>query len=86
MLDDEVTELFKNTDRAVPSLAMTTAETLIDTNPMASWLDICVVIDSSAKIHVGNKKQPSSTYLYPNYVSFCESSGYRSVATNSFSS
>mgnify|MGYP001792177801 CR=1 FL=1 len=86
MSDDEVTELLKNTELSVPSLAMAAAETLIETNPMAAWLDEYVVIDSNAKTNVGSKKQPSSTHLYPNYVSFCESSGYKPVATNLFSS
>jgi putative DNA primase/helicase len=86
MPDDEVTELVKNTHRSVPSLAISTAETLIETNPMASWLDDCVVIELTAKTYVGNKDQPSSTHLYPSYVSYCASNGYKPVSSTRFSS
>jgi putative DNA primase/helicase len=85
MSDDEVTELVKNTHRSVPSLAITTAETLVETNPMAAWLDECIVIEPDAKTYIGNKDQPSSTHLYPNYVNYCTANGCKPVSSARFS-
>jgi putative DNA primase/helicase len=85
MSDDKVTELVKNTHRSVPSLAITTAETLVETNPMAAWLDECIVIEPDAKTYIGNKDQPSSTHLYPNYVNYCTANGCKPVSSARFS-
>jgi putative DNA primase/helicase len=85
MPDDEVTGLIRDTCQTVPSLKTATVENLLETNPMASWLDSCVVIDSAAKVYVGSKEQSESTHLYPNYVHFCHSHGYKPVTSARFS-
>jgi putative DNA primase/helicase len=51
--DEQVTALVRNTSSTVHSLAKWKAETLIETNPMAEWLNSCLVHDPAAKTYVG---------------------------------
>ena len=96
MPDEEVTGLLLDTSNTVRSLAASKAEFLIETNPMAEWLDACVVIDPTAKTYVGvaqRDKSPSNDniYLFTNkwlYASYCEYSattGSKAVSVRRFS-
>jgi len=58
--DDQVTALVRDTSNTVPSLAKWKAESLLETNPMAEWLDFCVVHDPAAKTYIGVAKRDKS--------------------------
>jgi len=59
--DDQVTALVRDTSNTVPSLAKWKAESLLETNPMAEWLDFCVVHDPAAKTYIGVAKRDKSS-------------------------
>jgi phage/plasmid-associated DNA primase len=96
MPDEQVNELLLNTANTVRSLASSKAEALIETNPMAEWLDACIVTDSTAKTYVGVAQRDKSTgstntYLFTDkwlYASYCEYSaatGSKAVSVRRFS-
>jgi len=58
--DDQVTALVRDTSNTVPSLAKWKAESLLETNPMAEWLDFCVH-DPAAKTYIGVAKRDKSS-------------------------
>lgn len=91
MSDKEVTGLVRDTAKTVRSLALWKAESLIETNPLAEWLDFCIMCIPGAKTYVGVAKRDKSldcpnTYLLINkwlYASYCEySAGVGSKATS----
>jgi len=94
--DEQVTALVRNTSSTVLSLAKWKAETLIETNPMAEWLDFCLVHNPAAKTYVGVAKRDKSSdspylYQFPSvwlYASYCEYSagmGSKPVSGRRFS-
>lgn len=96
MPDEEMTRLLLDTCNTVQSLAASKAEFLIETNPMAEWLDACVVINPIAKTYVGvaqRDKSPANDniYLFTNkwlYASYCQYSattGSKAVSVRRFS-
>jgi len=96
MPDEQVTALVRNTSSTVHSLAKLKAETLIETNPMAEWLDTCIVHDPATKTYVGvakrdkDKDSPNSylfdyRWLYANYCEYSASTGSKPVSVRRFS-
>jgi len=96
MPDQEVTALVRNTSSTVRSLALWKAESLIETNPMAEWLDSCIVHNPAAKTYVGVAQRDKSSdtttaYLFTDkwlYASYCEHSvatGSKAVSVRRFS-
>lgn len=71
---------------------------LIDTNPLAAWLNECVVIDRDAETQVGKKEvhgieengarrtvfANSDSQLYPNYLKWCEENAVKPLSTRTF--
>jgi hypothetical protein len=55
--DGTLRELLVNTLVSVPSLVPWKAESLLESNPIAEWLDNRIVIDASAKSYVGVPKK-----------------------------
>jgi putative DNA primase/helicase len=51
--DATVRELLVNTPVSVPSLAQWKAESLLESNPIAEWLDNRIIIDAGEKTYVG---------------------------------
>lgn len=86
MPDNEVTYFIRETNKAVPSLHEVTRDTLINTNPLAAWIDEKVVYEKDTRSRIGNKKDEPSEFLYPNYVEFCDSTGIKPMQSNNFSS
>lgn len=91
MPDNDVTSLVRDTAKTVRSLQAWKAESLIETNPLAEWLDFCLAYNPSAKTYVGVAKRDKSasspnTYLFIDkwlYASYCEySAGVGSKATS----
>lgn len=82
MDSDDATALVKNHVLFSSKLAKMKAETLIETNPLAAWLNERVVVRPHQTERVGKRDE---NRLYGNYVSFCEEQGYKPVQSNRFS-
>jgi len=85
---ERVTALIKHTDRNVPVLAQKKWSQLIETNPIAAWVDDCIVINPEAKAYIG-KDDPEQVgrWLYANFCKYQREAGYRSTPpTKRFSS
>jgi putative DNA primase/helicase len=77
---ERVTALIKYTDKNVPALARKKWAQLIETNPIAAWVDDCIVINPDAKSYIG-KDDPdqAARWLYANFCKYQRESGHRSV-------
>ena len=95
MDEESATSIVKNYEAAVPSLLAMKARTLVETNPIADWLDNFVIYDSSAKTNVGVAKRDKDSnspfwylhtekWLYPNYCEYCHNSGTKAVSLRRF--
>lgn len=103
MPDEDVTRFVLDTSANVPGLSRWKAESLIESNPIAEWLDARIVADPGAKTYVGVAKRvrvssgtPGNSssreiyenvdsWLYASYVSYCQSTGSKSVSSRRFS-
>ena len=96
MPDNDVADLVRDTQKNVRSLATWKAESLLETNPLAEWLEFCVAYEPSAKTHVGLAKRDKSTdssntylstdkWLYASYCEFSVSVGSKPVSGRRFS-
>ena len=95
-MDESVaSSIVKNYEVKVPSLLAQKAKTLVETNPIADWLDNFVVHDPTARTNIGvakrNKDRLSSSWyldtekwLYPNYCEYCHNSGTKAVSLRRF--
>ena len=95
MSESEATEIVKNYETAVPSLAAMKAQTLIETNPSAEWLDNKVILDPEARTNIGVAKRDKDSnsdnwylhndeWLYPNYAEYCHDTGTRAIGLRRF--
>jgi putative DNA primase/helicase len=98
MSAERVTELVRTTERSVPSLAKVWLDSLCDINPLADWLDSCVIHNPTpgVRTQIGiakRDKSPDSTNTFLNtdrwlYASYCEYSiavGSKPVSQRRFS-
>jgi putative DNA primase/helicase len=77
---DRVTALIKHTDRNVPALALRKWSQLIETNPIAAWVDECTVLDPDAKTYIGkDDPEQAGRWLYANFCKYQRESGHKSV-------
>ena len=83
--DAEMEQLVKDTQNSVRSLAAFSAEFLVDTNPLAEWLDNCAVVMPTAKTYVGTLEKSVELYLYPNYCKWMQNTGSRALSLRRFS-
>ena len=95
MDEESATSIVKNYEANVPSLLAMKARTLVETNPIADWLNTCIVYSSSAQTNVGVAKRDKESnspswyldtekWLYPNYCEYCHNSGTRPVSLRRF--
>jgi putative DNA primase/helicase len=95
MDEKSATEIVKNYEENVPSLLAMKARTLVETNPIADWLDNFVVYDQKARTNIGVAKRDKDSnsphwyldtdrWLYPNYAEYCHNSGTRPVSLRRF--
>jgi putative DNA primase/helicase len=77
---ERVTALIKYTDRNVPALAEKKWSQLLETNPIAAWVDEALIIEPAAKAYIG-KDDPlkSAHWLYANFCQFQRESGHKSI-------
>lgn len=77
---ERVTALIKHTEKNVPALARKKWAQLIETNPLAGWVDDCVVVDPDAKGHMGiDDPEQSARWLYANFCKYQRESGHRGI-------
>ncbi len=95
MDSESATEIVKNYEARVPSLLAMKAKTLVETNPIADWLDNLIIYDPTAKTNVGVAKRDKDSnspfwyldtdkWLYPNYCEYCHNSGTKAVSLRRF--
>ena len=71
------------------------AQTLVETNPIADWLDCNIVYQEGYRTNIGvaqrDKDRDSSTWylntekwLYPNYTEYCHTTGSRPIGLRRF--
>ena len=67
-----------------PELAQHILEQQISTNPIAGWIDECVIRDGTSKCAIGNDKTDSKT-LFGSYTQWCSKSGNYTPNSRTFS-
>ncbi len=91
----EANEIMKQYIKRVPSLAEMKAQTLVETNPIADWLDCNIVYKEGDRTNIGvaqrDKDRDTSTWylntekwLYPNYTEYCHTTGSRPIGLRRF--
>jgi len=90
--EQRVTDLIQDTNEYIPSLEKTSMENLLNTNPMAAWLDEQVIYDKKAETAIGvEQRNPngsyknSDTWLYASYCEYCKQSNEKPVSSVRFS-
>jgi putative DNA primase/helicase len=95
MDETKATSIVKNYEVSVPSLLAMKARTLVETNPIADWLDNFVVYEPDARTNIGVAKRDKDSnspswyldtdkWLYANYCEYCHNSGTRPVSLRRF--
>ena len=95
MDEESATSIVKNYEVQVPSLLAMKARTLVETNPIADWLDNFVVYEKEARTNIGVAKRDKDSnspfwyldtekWLYPNYCEYCHNSGTKAVSLRRF--
>jgi len=81
----------KDSDRYVPELYRHQVESLVSTNPIAAWVDECLYLSSEeerTQVGVARKVdghyENESSWLFPNYKAYCESTGVKPVSQRRF--
>jgi phage/plasmid-associated DNA primase len=77
---ERVTSLIKHTERNVPALAQKKWAQLIETNPIAAWVDDCIVLHPDAKGYIGkDDPEQAGRWLYANFCKYQRESGHRGI-------
>ncbi|MGL5938868.1 MAG: DNA primase family protein [Waterburya sp.] len=95
MDEAEASAIVTNYETAVPSLAVMKAQTLVETNPIADWLDNKVLYDPAARTNVGVAKRDKDSnssnwylctdkWLYANYTEYCHDTGTKAIGLRRF--
>ncbi len=95
MDETEANEIMKQYIQRVPSLAEMKAQTLVETNPIADWLDCNIIYEQGYRTNIGvaqrDKDRDTSTWylntekwLYPNYTEYCHTTGSRPIGLRRF--
>lgn len=90
MSDADMSAILRDTDEHAPSLNTAARDTLTATNPLAQWLDECIVYDPESETYVGDARKDSggnmeiARKLYPSYVDFCTNYQLKPLALNRF--
>lgn len=80
MPEAQVRALVMNTNKSVPTLAKVRGEALCDANPLADWLDNCIVLDPDSKTYIGlDNSDRTETWLYANYTVFMRQTNGRPI-------
>ena len=91
----EANGIIKQYIEKVPSLAEMKAQTLVETNPIADWLDGNIVYSEGYRTNIGvaqrDKERDTNTWylntekwLYPNYTEYCHNTGSPPIGLRRF--
>jgi hypothetical protein len=83
----EMEHVLWRTHQVMPTLQDTWMRSLTETNPLAAWLDECVVYEPDGRTYIGVAKQDpvtrqyegANTWLYANYRDYADASGQRKI-------
>lgn len=64
---------------------ITAPDTLIEFNPILAWIGESICYNNDSKVFIGNKASNPNSYLYSNYIKFCNLNGYKPLSINRFS-
>jgi putative DNA primase/helicase len=81
--DKKVTEVLRNAADN-PELAQYSLEQQLTSNPMAGWIDECVIRGTNTKSSIGNDREDAAT-LFGSYRQWCRKSGNHAPNTRNFS-
>ena len=95
MDETEANEIIKQYIDKVPSLAEMKAQTLVETNPIADWLDFNIVYEKGYRTNIGVAQRDKDNdsdkwylntekWLYPNYTEYCHNTGSRPIGLRRF--
>lgn len=77
---ERVTQLVKHTERHVPTLRDKKWTQMLETNPIAAWIDEALILSDEAKAYVGiDDPEQSGRWLYANFCKHQKESGHRGV-------
>jgi len=85
-LPDELIEAYIKTPlEYVRSIGGFQADSLLNTDSLAGWVEDWVVYEPGEWTQIGNNGQSSKDYLYPSYVTYCEGANIKPVGLPKFS-
>ena len=95
MDEESATRIIKNYRQAVPRLAAMKAQTLVESNPIADWLDNNIVYEKDCRTNIGvaNRDKDSGSsnwylntdrWLYANYAEYCHNTGCKAISLRRF--
>ena len=95
MDEAEATRIIKNYQDCVPGLAAMKAQTIVESNPIADWLDNNIIYQQNYRTNIGvaqrDKDNASSQWylntdrwLYANYAEYCHNTGSRPIGVRRF--
>ena len=93
--EEEASSIVRNYQERVPSLSRMKTQTLVETNPIADWLDNAIVYRLGNKLQVGVAKrdkdpgsltqyQNTSEWAYANYCEYCANTQSKPVGLRRF--
>ncbi len=95
MDEAEATHIIKNYQKAVPGLAAMKAQTLVESNPIADWLDNNIIYRQDYRTNIGVAQRDKDNnsdhwylntdkWLYANYREYCQNTGSKSIGVRRF--
>lgn len=83
--EERMQALVRNTSREVPSLEGYRIESILESNPMAQWVDNCLLFEPLSRERVGLSNESAYSSLYASYCEFIKNTGAHPVSANRFS-
>lgn len=77
---ERVTQLIKHTERHVPALGEKKWSQMLETNPIAAWVNESLIVSDEAKAYMGiDDPEQSARWLYANFCKHQKENGHRGV-------
>lgn len=85
-MPDELMEAYiKNPQAKVEAMAQFQADSLLNTDSLAQWVNEWIVYEPGAWTKTGDKNNSSRICLYPNYIKYCDAVGVKPISMQNFS-
>ena len=85
MPDELMDAYIRCPDRYVEAIGEYQAETLLNTDSLAQWVNDMVIYAPGTWAKTGDRNSPHRECLYPSYLKFCEATGAKPLAIKNFS-